>query len=233
MITKTKETTASIVKKRAEEAIPLKKKRKKLLLFFLLFIVILCMSATVIKLFSTPLTTTANFGISPFKWDDHWRIYMTAAEEQPAGTVTITNNKTQLEFIAHNVDYTAFDLYGKLKLSVDFKLANAGLLHSLIEFDCKDVDSEKNNTDILESVIITDIDRDKIVFEYSRSAESNGDLDKQPKDNLELDSKITKNMRLEVTLRLTQGMELKEDNNTIKFTIPFEAFHNTAKISAP
>jgi len=233
MITKTKETNANIIKRKTEEIIPLKKKRKKLLILFLLFVVILCMSATVMKLFSTPLGAKANFSIKPFKWDDHWCIYMTAANEQPAGTVTITSNGTQLEFIAHNVDYTAFDVYGKLILPVDFMLKNDGLQHSLIEFIFKGIDSEETNTDILDSIKITDIDGEKIVFEYSRSTESNGDLTKQPIGNFELDSKIGKNMRLEVTLRLTQGMELKEDNNSLKFAIPFEAFHNTDKIFAP
>jgi len=233
MITKTRETTASIFKRRAEEEIPLKKKRKKLLLFFLIFVVLLSMSATAVKLFSTPLTTKANFGINPFKWDDHWNIFMRANNEQTAGTVTVTGNGTQLEFVAHNVDYTSFDAYGKLKLSVDFELVNDGLQHSLIEFDYKVVDKWKNNIDILDSIIITDLTGDNVVLEYSRSPESNGEIAKHPIDNFELDGNKSKEMRLEVTLRLTQGMELNEDNNSIKFAIPFEAFQNTNKIFMP
>jgi len=215
---------------RAEDNIPLRKKQKKLLLIFLLAIAILCMSATAIMLFSTNLSAKASFGINPFVWSDQWRIYMTTDGEHAKGIVTVSDDKTQLEFTAHNVDFTDFNVFGKLTFPVDFKLVNAGLQHALVEFDTKD---PSGNSNILDSIVITDITGDSVVLEYSRSTNPSDDTLIHARKSFELNSKSIKTMRLDVTLRLTQGMVLTGDNNSFSFVIPFEAIQNPDKIAKP
>jgi len=221
MFTRQKETVKQRKGGRTEESVPPKRKHSKLPLFVLLAIAMFGIATAM--LFSTTFFTEASFGINPFNWHEHWNIYLDAVETQASGNVIISEDGSELEFTAKVVDFTAFDIYGKLTLPVEFKIVNDGLQDALVSFDCKIIDSKKSNTNILESVVITKVSSSRTVLKYAREAGGDNLKANHVHDTFVVAGESEQRMILAVTLRLTQGMELTESNNSIKFTIPFEA----------
>jgi len=211
-----------LFKKKTEEEktnVQQKGKRKKLPILILFGMGVFGLAAVI--MFSTPMFAESTFRINPFSWGQQWNIYMTANAVQPSGTVSLNTDKSELTFTATNVNFTAFDKFGKLTLPVDFNLVNNGLQDALITFSAKAVDGSDNNTDILESIVITRTGSGVVLYYGRASAESA--LANIARTAFTINGKTTQNMKMDVTLRLTQGMELDTSNNKIKFTIPFKA----------
>jgi len=204
---------------KSEENVPLKKKRRLLPLLILIGVAIF--STATSMLFSTAFKAEANFGVNPFKWNEQWDVYLDADPIQASGNVTIANNK-ELVFTAHNVDFTDFDIHGKLTLPVEFTIVNKGLLHALVTFECKEANVNVDNSHILDSVVITKKSNSYIVLNYTRDSGSSESLSNFTRETFEVNSGTNQTMILSVTLRLTQGMVLTGDNNSISFTIPFK-----------